>query len=145
MVKMCDKILIFACFSMPCYHKSHMIALVTVHDFIFYLSMISFTHFEDLATMETAARANPERAHDSTHHSSHRRQQRAIKHQSDVMNRLQTDMLVLQFTSKVWYKSEKAFVRWPELHNSGIGVWIHNHSLWRTLDYCILPPIPLIV
>ena len=50
--------------STPWSHKSHIITLVTAHDFIFHLSMMSLTHFEDLATMKMAARAIAVRARD---------------------------------------------------------------------------------
>ena len=52
--------------------KVNMITLGTVHDFIFHLSMISFTHFGDFATMKMAARATAARARDSKHQSNHR-------------------------------------------------------------------------
>ena len=54
--------------STPCY-KSHMIILVTVNDFIFQLSMILFTHFEDFATVKMAARAIAVHAPNSKHQS----------------------------------------------------------------------------
>ena len=44
--------------STPCSHNSHMITLVTVHDFMFQLSMISLTHFEDFATYEYGSTCN---------------------------------------------------------------------------------------
>ena len=50
-----------------------MITLVTVHDFIFQLSMMSLTHLEDLATMNIAAHATAARARDLKHQSNHRR------------------------------------------------------------------------
>ena len=59
--------------AMPCSHKSHMITLVTIHDFIFQLSMISLTHFEDFTTMKMAAHATAARAHNTKHQSNHHR------------------------------------------------------------------------
>ena len=145
MDKMCDKNLIFACSSMPCSHKSHMIALVTVHDFIFYLSMISFTQ---LKTSQQWKRQHVQPLRVLTIQNT-RAAIVASSGQSNIKVTLWVNYKLicwcLNLHKKVRYKSEKAFGLWPELHNSGIGVWIHNHSLWRTLDYCIHPPIPLIV
>ena len=64
--------------------KSSMITLVTVHDFIIHLNMMSLTHFEDLAAMEMAARATAARAHDSKHQSNHRRTKPAAGSQINV-------------------------------------------------------------
>ena len=61
-----------------------MITLVTVHDFIFHLSMISPTYFEDRATMKMAVRATAARAHDSKHQSNHRRTKLAAGSQINV-------------------------------------------------------------
>ena len=61
-----------------------MIILVTVHDFIFHLSMILLSHFEDLATLKMAARATAARAHDSKHQSNHRRTKPAAGSQINV-------------------------------------------------------------
>ena len=44
--------------STPWSHKSHMITLVTVHDFIFRLTMTSLTHFEDIANNEDGSTCN---------------------------------------------------------------------------------------
>ena len=51
--------------STPCSHKSHMIILVTVHDFIFQLRMASLMNCETFATMKIAARATTARACDA--------------------------------------------------------------------------------
>ena len=45
------------------------VTLVTVHDFTFQLSMRSFTHFEDFATMKMAASATVVRTGDSKRNS----------------------------------------------------------------------------
>ena len=69
--------------STPWSHKSHMITLVSVHDFIFHLTMTSLTHFEDIANNEDGSTCNRcARARDSKHQSNHRRiqsQQQAVK------------------------------------------------------------------
>ena len=44
--------------STPWSHKCHMITLVTVHDFIFHLTMTSLTHFEDIANNEDGSTCN---------------------------------------------------------------------------------------
>ena len=44
--------------STPWSHKSHVITLITVHDFIFRLTMTSLTHFEDKANNEDGSTCN---------------------------------------------------------------------------------------
>ena len=61
-----------------------MITLITVHDFIFYLSMISPTYFEDLATMKVAVRATATHERDLKHQSNHRRTKPAAGSQINV-------------------------------------------------------------
>ena len=71
--------------STPWSHKSHMITLFTAHDFIFFhWSMMSLTHFEDLAKMEVVACETAARARDSKHQSNHRRTKPATGGQSNV-------------------------------------------------------------
>ena len=57
--------------------------LVTVHDFIFHLTMTSLTHFEDIVNNEDGSTCTRRaRARDSKHQSNHRRiqsQQQAVK------------------------------------------------------------------
>ena len=60
-----------------------MINLVTVHDFIFHLNILSLMHFEDPATMQMATRATAARARDSKHQSNHHRAKPAAASQID--------------------------------------------------------------
>ena len=59
--------------STPCSHKSHISALVTVHDFNFQLNLTSSMNCDALSTMKMAARATVPHARDSKHQSNHRR------------------------------------------------------------------------
>ena len=62
-------------------HKSQTITLVTVHDFVFQLSMMSPTHVGDFATMKMEAPATASRTHDSKHQSNHCRTKQAASSQ----------------------------------------------------------------
>ena len=111
--------------STPWSHKSHMITLVAVHDFIFHLSMMSLTHFEDLATMKMAARATATHARDSKHQSNYRRTKPAADSQINMTVLYMHFKLLcglLNSHQKLWYKSEKAFGLWSEWHFTTRGL-----------------------
>ena len=61
-----------------------MITPVTVHDFIFHLSLMSLTHFEDLRTVKMVARATAARARDSKHQINRRLTKPAASSQINV-------------------------------------------------------------
>ena len=71
--------------STPCSHKSQMITLVIVHNFIFQLNLISLMNCEAFTTMKMAARATAARARVSEHQSNHRRTKPATDSEVSVV------------------------------------------------------------
>ena len=133
--------------STPWSLKSHMITLVIVHDFIFHLSMMSLTHFEELATIKMAGLATAARARDSKHQSNHRRTESAAGSQINVTLQINFKLICwgLNLHRKVWYKSEKSFGLGSEWHYTTREL-VYGYSPWRARDYiyihlprCVMP------
>ena len=107
-------------------HTNHIITLVIVHDFIFQLTMIPFTHFEDLLAINMAARASAAHARDSKHQSNHRRAKRAADSQILMWRKNDFKLICwrLNLHKRVRYKSEKAFDLISKWHYTTRPDWL---------------------